>query len=128
MIKEKVSPKRVYERERERVGELMDVAANAPYQVSSLLNRALDDDVKIGFVHHRLETLTSEIHTLGRRVAAGLIVAALILGSSLLLALSPDGSPLSHAVPWLGVAGFVLTIVVVVWFAVSLRKSSRKRE
>ncbi|MFQ5328898.1 MAG: 2-polyprenylphenol 6-hydroxylase [Thermodesulfobacteriota bacterium] len=128
MIKEKVSPKRVYERERERVGELMDVAANAPYQVSSLLNRALDDDVKIGFVHHRLENLTDEIHTLGKRVTAGLIVAALILGSSLLLAFASDGSVLSHVVPWLGVAGFVLTIVIVVGFALSLRKSSRKRE
>ena len=58
------------------------------------LNRALDDDVKIGFVHHRLETLTDEIHTLGRRVTAGLIVAALILGSSLLLAFSSEGSVL----------------------------------
>jgi hypothetical protein len=34
----------------------------------------------------------------------------------------------AHIVPWLGVAGFILTIVVVVGFAVSLRKSSRKRE
>ena len=84
--------------------------------------------MKIGFVHHRLETLTDEIHTLGRRVAAGLIVAALILGSSLLLTFASEGSPLAHIVPWLGVAGFILTIVVVVGFAVSLKKSSRKRE
>lgn len=128
MIKEKVSPKRVYERERERVGELMDVAANAPHQASALLNRALDDDVKIGFVHHRLESLTDEIHTLGRRVTAGLIVAALILGSSLLLAFSSDGSLLSHIVPWLGVAGLLLTIIVVVGFVVTSGKSNRKRE
>jgi len=128
MVKEKVSPKRVLERERERVGELMDVASNAPYQASALLNRLLDDEVKVGFVHHRLDTLTGEINSHGRRISAGLIIGALILGSSLLLAFSAGHPVLSDVVPWLGVGGFLLTLVVIIGYIISFKKSLRKRE
>ena len=125
MIKEKASPKRIYERGREKVGGFVEIASDMPYQVHSILDKTLSEELKIGFVHHKLEILSEEVATLGQRIAIGLIIAALIIGSSFLAIANKAGDTFWGA-PALSWVGFVIAGILGLRLGLSMTKTSKK--
>ncbi|MBI5047800.1 MAG: 2-polyprenylphenol 6-hydroxylase [Deltaproteobacteria bacterium] len=111
MLKEKASPKRMYEKGKGRVENFVEMATDVPYQVHSVLSKTLSEELKIGFVHHKLEVLSDEIAGLGRRIAAGMIIAALIIGSSFIAMVNKGGAVL-WGIPALSWVGFVIAAVL----------------
>ena len=107
MIKEKASPKKIFERGREKAGSFVEIAADMPYQVHSIMEKTLNEELKIGFVHHKLEVLSEEVATLGQRIAIGLIIAALIIGSSFLAMANKTGA-IFWGAPALSWVGFII--------------------
>ncbi len=107
MIKEKASPKRLYEKGKEKLGGFVEIAADMPYQVHSVLDKTLHEELKIGFVHHKLEILSDEVDALGHRVTLGMIIAALIIGASF-LATTDGGGPVFWGAPVMSWAGFAI--------------------
>ncbi|MBI3756333.1 MAG: 2-polyprenylphenol 6-hydroxylase [Deltaproteobacteria bacterium] len=125
MIKEKASPKRMYEKGKEKVGGFLEIAANMPYQVHSILDRTLSEELKIGFVHHKLEILSEEVDTLGLRVTLGMIIASLIIGASF-LATTNGGGPIFWGAPVMSWVGFVLAGILGMRLGMSFKKASKK--
>ncbi|MBI5328230.1 MAG: 2-polyprenylphenol 6-hydroxylase [Deltaproteobacteria bacterium] len=111
MLKEKASPKRLYEKGKGRVEDFVEMATDVPYQVHSVLSKTLSEELKIGFVHHKLEALSDEIAGLGRRIAAGMIIAALIIGSSF-IAMASKGGAVLWGIPALSWVGFIIAAVL----------------
>ena len=107
MIKEKASPKKIFERGKEKAGSFVEIAADMPYQVHSIMEKTLNEELKIGFVHHKLEVLSEEVATLGQRIAIGLIIAALIIGSSFLAMANKTGA-IFWGAPALSWVGFII--------------------
>src|SRR3972149_5405012 len=107
MLKEKASPGRIYSRGKKRVDNFIEMATDVPYQVHSILSKTLSEELKIGFVHHRLETLSEEINILGRRFAMGMIIAALIIGSSF-LAMANKSMAVFWGMPAVSWGGFIM--------------------
>jgi ubiquinone biosynthesis protein len=128
MIKEKISPGKVFKRGKEKAEGLIDVAANAPFQLNSLLNKILEDDIKIGFVHHKLDNLTREIDNLGQRVAIALIIASLVIGSALVVVPFIWNISGFSIIPSLGLVGFFLAMGVGLGFLISLKKPKKERD
>ncbi|MEE9591538.1 MAG: 2-polyprenylphenol 6-hydroxylase [Thermodesulfobacteriota bacterium] len=128
MIKEKMSPGKILKRKREKAEGLIDVVANAPFQLNTLLNRILEDDVKVGFVHHKLDTLTKEIDNLGQRVAIALIIASLVIGSALVVVSSVKNISGFSIIPFVSLGAFLLTIGFGLGFLISLRRPGKKGE
>lgn len=112
IIKERYSPRTVYERGREYTEELADTVVDLPGQMHTLLEKTGGDELKIGFVHHRLDPVSEGLHNAGRRVSTGLVVAALVVGSSILAAFSPADAPRLLGLPTLSTIGFALAIVL----------------
>ncbi|MBI3754257.1 MAG: 2-polyprenylphenol 6-hydroxylase, partial [Deltaproteobacteria bacterium] len=125
MIKEKASPKRIYEKGKEKVGGFVEIAADMPYQVHSVLNKTLNEELKIGFVHHKLDVLSEEIAGLGHKVAIGLIIAALIIGSSF-LAMANKGMNVFWGIPALSWVGFLIAGILGLKLGASFKKASKK--
>ncbi|MDP2689555.1 MAG: AarF/UbiB family protein, partial [Deltaproteobacteria bacterium] len=123
MMKEKLSPKAVMERGREGMGELAEAALELPAKLNSLVDTTLGEELKIGFIHHRLETVTAEIERAGRRIGGGFIVGSLILASAVAAVFLPDGAASFLGMPVVSEAGFLLAIIGGYRFF-----SSRKRE
>ncbi|MBI3398109.1 MAG: hypothetical protein HY026_02590, partial [Deltaproteobacteria bacterium] len=124
MIKEKASPKRIYERGKGRVENFVEMATDVPYQVHSVLSKTLSEELKIGFVHHKLEVLSDEIAGLGHRIATGMIIAALIIGSSL-LAIANKSMVVFWGMPALSWAGFVIAGILGLKLGSSVSKPKR---
>jgi len=57
MMREKFSPKSVYERVSLGAEELAGAALELPLNANSLLSRALKDELKIGFAHHGVDEI-----------------------------------------------------------------------
>ncbi|MEK7842455.1 MAG: hypothetical protein AAB197_07250, partial [Deltaproteobacteria bacterium] len=125
MIKEKASPGRIYTRGKKRVDNFIEMAADVPYQVHSILSKTLNEELKIGFVHHRLETLSEEINILGQRFAMGMIIAALIIGSSFIAMTYKNGHAL-WGLPALSWIGFIIAGILGLRMGSSAMKKDKK--
>jgi ubiquinone biosynthesis protein len=111
MIKEKFSPRAVYEKGREYTGELAETITALPGQVRTLMDRAVEDELKIGFVHYRLETIGDELARAGRRISTGIIVAALLVGASIVSVFSSADTSRFFGLPTLSAVGFALALL-----------------
>ncbi len=111
MMREKFSPGTLYERGRERADELLGAALDVPARFNTVLNKALKEELKIGFVLHRLEDVTGEINLAGKRIAAGFLAGGLIIGASLLTVFSAGRRTL-FGMPVLSIIGFALAVII----------------
>ncbi len=115
MIKERFSPTSIIERNREYVGEIMDTVYDFPTQVHSILDRTLRENLKIGVVHHNLDSLTGEVERAGKRVFGGLVIGALILASSIFAAFSDRDTVRLLGIPVASGVGVMLAIGFGLW-------------
>ena len=111
MAREKFSPKMLFEKGREKLEELIETAYDLPVNFNALVKRTLREDIKIGFVHHRLEEVTDELNYAGRRIGGGIIVAALVIGASLIAVFSRE-APAIWGVPVLSGAGYAVAAIM----------------
>ena len=111
MAREKFSPKMLFEKGREKLEELIETAYDLPVNFNALVKRTLREDIKIGFVHHRLEEVTDELDYAGRRIGGGIIVAALVIGASLIAVFSRE-APVIWGVPVLSGAGYAVAAIM----------------
>lgn len=95
-----------------------------PYQMSQILKKMMSDKFTIDFVHKGLEDLMGEMDRSSNRLTFGLIVAALIIGSSLIIAFG-GGGPKLFGFPFLGVLGFVIAGFLGLWLAFLILKSGK---
>lgn len=112
MIKEKLSPANYIEKGREFTEELSSTLFDLPAQTHSLLTTALKDELKIGFVHHRLEVLSDEINASSRKITLGLILSAVILASSFMAVSLDDGIPRFLSLPFPATFGFIIAALI----------------
>lgn len=112
MIREKLSPKTVIDKGREQAGDLLDSAVEIPVRLNSILNKTLREELRIGFIHHRLEPLTNEINQAGRRTGGGIIVGALVIAATLAAALSGEEAARFFGLPVLSGAGYLAAIIL----------------
>jgi len=111
MIREKFSPKKIIERGGSVGEEILSSVLEVPVKANDLLSKTLDDGLKVGFVHHRLEGLVDGIEGAGKKVAAGIVVASLVMAGALMTAFSTPQSARILGVPLGGGIFFVIAII-----------------
>lgn len=108
MYTEKFSPRTVLGKGRDALGDAADAAFELPRQMNTLLERTLKEELKVGFVHHRLDPLTDEINRAGKRIGAGFIIGALIVAASIYSVFAPPWAAKLFGVPVGTEAGYIL--------------------
>ncbi len=102
-------------------GEIVSALSTIPSDLSHVMTLAREGRLKIEFEHLGLEKLTNELERSSSRVSFSLIVAALVVASSLILVLGGDVFPYR----WLGIAGFGFAAVVGIWLLIDIIRSGR---
>jgi ubiquinone biosynthesis protein len=123
LLRERFSPTAVAA----RVGEVGRDVANAmqalPRDLVEIVAKARDDRLQIQFVHRNLEHFVQEMDRSSNRLSFAVVIAALIVGSSLIL---QRGSGLQlFGFPALGLVGFVTAAFLGFWLAIGILRSGR---
>ena len=101
-----------------------DAFADYPRQVHALLNELKDGEVEVRFRHGGLDQLISRVDVLANRLVFGLLIAALILGSSL-LGIFVEGGIRLLGVSIFGLIGFVVAAILGVLLLIGIIRSGR---
>jgi len=103
--------------------QLVQFASEIPEGVRELLQLAKRGQLKIGFEHRGLEKMIDTHERISNRIAFAIVVAALIVGSSLVV--RSQIPPLWHEIPVVGLAGFVAAGVMGFWLLISILRHGR---
>lgn len=116
-------PRYVAERTIRRLAQ-PDAYADYPRQIHSFLNELKDGEVEVRFRHEGLDDLISKVDILANRLVFALLIAALIIGSSMIGIFSDAGARLL-GVSVFGLIGFVAAAVLGILLLIGIIRSGR---
>ncbi len=101
-----------------------DALADYPRQIHMLLDELKDGEVEVRFRHAGLDDLISKVDILANRLVFALLIAALILGSSMLGIFLDKGAQFL-GVHFIGLIGFVVAAILGLLLLVGIIRSGR---
>jgi ubiquinone biosynthesis protein len=101
-----------------------DTFADYPRQLHALLNELKDGEVEVRFRHAGLDELISKVDILANRLVFALLIAALIIGSSM-LGIFIEGGARLLGVSVFGLVGFVFAAILGLLLLVGIIRSGR---
>ena len=120
---DRLSPRRIVGDFLDSGGELVHLLKEIPGELRDILKQIRQGKTNIGFEHKGLEKFIFEMDRSSNRVAFSLIVASLIVGSSLII--RSDLGPFLFGFPLLGIVGFSIAGVLGVWLIISILRSGK---
>jgi ubiquinone biosynthesis protein len=94
-----------------------------PEDLRVILTQLRSGRMRIGFEHRGLQALGSALDRVSNRIAFAIVLAALIVGSSLIIL--SDIPPHWHEIPVIGLIGFMVAGVMGFWLLLSIIRHGR---
>lgn len=94
-----------------------------PSDLQEILTKVKKDDLGIRFEHRGLERLIRELDRSSNRLSFAVVIAALIIGSSIVF--QTGAGPKLFGYPLLGLAGFLLSSIFGLWLLISIMRSGK---
>lgn len=116
-----MNPRIQYNRFKKYFASLLEVSEKFPIYIQSISEKLSKGKFSLNIEHNRLQELISEIDRASNRIAFGLIVASLIIGSSLLVQSSVG--PKLFNLPILGILGYSIAGLLGLWLIFNIIKS-----
>ncbi|MCJ7683860.1 MAG: AarF/ABC1/UbiB kinase family protein [Desulfobacteraceae bacterium] len=103
--------------------ELIHLLKDIPGEIRKILKQTREGKIKIEFHHRGMEPLLFTFDRVSNRLAFAIVLASLVIGSSLIILAGIP--PKWHDIPVIGLAGFVIAGVMGFWLLISiLRRGS----
>ena len=125
LMRERWAPAAVTSRFGASAREMGRVLRAAPRLIEALARRLGDDGVALRFELHEMTRFGRQLERSVDRLAIGLVTAALIVGSSILIAAAAGNE--SFAASFFGSLGILFSFVSGAWLVLSIRRSRRER-
>jgi ubiquinone biosynthesis protein len=103
--------------------DLSDLFTHLPGDLRQMLAKTKRGELIVKLEHHGLEHLTSVLDKSSNRLSFSLIIAALIIGSSLVMQLNKGPQLLGF--PAFGALGFLIAGILGLWLVVAILRSGR---
>jgi ubiquinone biosynthesis protein len=123
VLRERISPSAIVDKAGELARDTAEVVQVLPRGLIEIIEKARSDRFQIQFVHRNLEHAIQELDRSSNRLSLAILVAALIVGSSLIFRVG--SGPAMFGYPALGLAGFIMAGLLGVWLVVLILKSRR---
>ena len=104
-------------------GETLSLLAGLPQDISRFLRAARRGRLEIHIDVTHLKRVGNQLDSSANRLVVGIVVAALIIGSSIVLTV--PGGPSLLGLPFFGLLGFLGAVVGGIWLLLSIWKSNR---
>jgi ubiquinone biosynthesis protein len=94
-----------------------------PQELGSILRKVRQGELALEFRHMGLDRLITELDRSSNRISFSLVIAALIVGSSLIMRL--EVGPFLFGYSILGIAGFLFAGLLGLWLVIAILRSGR---
>ena len=123
LLKERWSLKSVSQTLRSQGLDFFDLIHDFPSRLQALFRKVDKGDLTISFKHTGLSALNNTLESISNRVTFGIILAALIVGSSMIITTGVE--PLLFGFPALGVIGYLVSGLLGLWLIVNILRKKR---
>jgi ubiquinone biosynthesis protein len=103
--------------------DYLDLIRELPDELREILAQIRQGRIKIRFKHSGLEGLRAALDQVSNRISFAIVLAALIIGSSLIVL--SDIPPKWHGIPIIGLVGFLLAGIMGFWLLISILRHGR---
>ena len=123
LVKSRISPQRIISKASENLLDIGDLLIDTPKQMNRLLRKAIRNEVSIKIDPIGMDKLIKDIDRSSNRLAFSIIVASIIVGSSVLVQSDVGGKILG--LPTVGAIGFLVAFVLGVRLLISILRSGK---
>lgn len=125
LARERASPRLLLRRSGEMLRGAMIGLQDLPFELRRLMRRLEHDNLAINLQHRGLEEHDQAVKVAANRIALGVIIGALIIGSSLIVTTGIE--PHLFGYPTLGIVGFVISAVLGLYVIVDIIRHGRHK-
>jgi len=125
LMAEKVSAQRLAHHGMTSAYHLVSLLEQGPRTLRQLVRKLIRGRLQILFRHENLGHLITELDRASNRIAFAMIVAAIILGSAIVLQANIGPNLPYTEVPVLGLLGFLLAGLLGLWLVIAILRSGR---
>ena len=126
MVRARYQPRALAQRGWQTLRLALEVAGRLPGDVSRLLRRASEGRVQVGIDIAHLKRVGDQIDRAANRLSVSLVVAALIIGSSIVMTVG--GGPTLLGLPAFGLLGFAAASAGGLWLLRSMWRGGHPRD
>ncbi len=123
IIKERMSPGRLYERARKNLTDLSDFALVFPKQLRQMVQKILRDDFHIKMTHIGIDRFIRDMDRSSNRISFSMIISAILLSSAIMHA--TGAGPVYKGFSILGLSAFGFAFLLGIWLIISIIRSGR---
>ena len=123
-LRARYAPNAVLQRGWHGVKDMLSLLSGLPQDVSRLLRAAKRGRLEIHIDVLHLKRLGNQLDSAANRLVVGVVVAALIIGSSIVMTV--PGGPTLLGLPFFGLLGFIGALLGSLWLLVSIWRSGGK--
>jgi ubiquinone biosynthesis protein len=123
ILKDRWNPRRFVSESLVNAKNLSLTLKELPDQLHQILEELRQGKLRIEFEHVHLERLIMMLDTASNRITAGLVLASLIIGSSIIM--HTDRGPMFMEFPLLGIIGYVAAGIIGFWLLLSIFRSGK---
>jgi len=123
LVKKKYSPKRYSHRIRRDLMDISDFVSSLPRQMRIIIRKIIKDDIHVGLEVKGMDRFIREFDRSTNRISFSLIIAAIIVGSSVII--HSDKGRMMLGYPFLGLVGYLLAAFLGLWLVWGIIRSGR---
>jgi ubiquinone biosynthesis protein len=121
IIKERMSPGKIYEKVRKNVSDLGDFTMIFPKQLRQMVQKVLRDDFHIKMTHIGIDRFIRDMDRSSNRISFSLIISAMLLSSAIMH--TAGKGPELFGFSLLGLSAFGFAFVLGIWLIISIIRS-----
>lgn len=125
VLRERYQPLAMARRLSQVVAEASDAMSLLPRQLRRLLRSAGEGRLRLRVDSEQLPAFGDQVSHAANRLSMGLVIAALIIGSSIVMTV--EGGPTIFGLPFFGLAGFLGAVAGGAWLLLSILRSGGGR-
>ncbi len=122
-LRDKYSPHRVSRDLNKVIISYLNLARNLPRDLKEFINRVNRNKFKIDLEHRGLDKFTADFDRSANRLSISLILAAMIIGSSIIM--HADKGPQLYGFPVLAFTGYTVAAIIGLWLVYAIIRSGR---
>ncbi len=119
----RIHPGRLAEELGETGGEYLALLRDLPQDLRIILQQVREGNARLNFEHHGLGSLGRALDRISNRIAFAIVLAAQIIGSSLVVL--SDIPPKWNDIPIIGLVGFLVAGIMGFWLLLSIIRHGR---